>query len=176
MTADDKVIELLGRVASTRKSAQFKAVLPFVVEQLSLGAQQQHIVTVLNRCGLDITIETFYTYLYRVRKSGEVDRLNASLFSAHAPPVPVVAASTGSAVPVARFTVPPNPTAPTTAVAQQATQEANSTVFSKQVPSLPAVSGVVEIAALGKYEPDYAQFKKMAKNIASKLGEPPAKK
>jgi hypothetical protein len=64
----DPLIESLKTVPRTTKAARLRALMPEIERLLSEGVLRQDIIEHLKAGGLDLTLETFKTYLFRYRR------------------------------------------------------------------------------------------------------------
>jgi hypothetical protein len=64
----DPLIESLKTVPRTTKAARLRALMPEIERLLSEGVLRQDIIDHLKAGGLDLTLETFKTYLFRYRR------------------------------------------------------------------------------------------------------------
>lgn len=59
----------LQAVEPETKAAQIRQVMPIIEQQLKAGVRRQAILNVLKEQGIEISMETLKSYLYRYRKS-----------------------------------------------------------------------------------------------------------
>lgn len=59
----------LQAVEPETKAAQLRQVMPIIEAQLKAGVRRQAILDVLKAQGIEVSMETFKSYLYRYRKS-----------------------------------------------------------------------------------------------------------
>jgi hypothetical protein len=64
----DPLIDSLKTVPRTTKAARLRALMPEIERLLSEGVLRQDIIDHLKTGGLDLTLETFKTYLFRYRR------------------------------------------------------------------------------------------------------------
>ena len=67
----------LQAVEPETKAAQIRQVMPIIEQQLKAGVRRQAILDVLKAQGIEITMETLKSYLYRYRKSVKAGTVEA---------------------------------------------------------------------------------------------------
>ena len=67
----------LQAVEPETKAAQIRQVMPIIEQQLKAGVRRQAILTVLKEQGIEISMETLKSYLYRYRKSVKAGTVEA---------------------------------------------------------------------------------------------------
>ena len=72
----------LQAVEPETKAAQIRQVMPIIEQQLKAGVRRQAILNVLKEQGIEISMETLKSYLYRYRKSVKAGTVEAP---AHVP-------------------------------------------------------------------------------------------
>ena len=72
----------LQAVEPETKAAQIRQVMPIIEQQLKAGVRRQAILNVLKEQGIEISMETLKSYLYRYRKSVKAPASVPSLQSA----------------------------------------------------------------------------------------------
>lgn len=68
----------LQAVEPETKAAQIRQVMPIIEQQLKAGVRRQAILNVLKEQGIEISMETLKSYLYRYRKSVKAGTVEAS--------------------------------------------------------------------------------------------------
>lgn len=67
----------LQAVEPETKAAQIRQVMPIIEQQLKAGVRRQAILNVLKEQGIEISMETLKSYLYRYRKSVKAGTVEA---------------------------------------------------------------------------------------------------
>lgn len=67
----------LQAVEPVTKAAQIRQVMPIIEQQLKAGVRRQAILDVLKAQGIEISMETLKSYLYRYRKSVKAGEVKA---------------------------------------------------------------------------------------------------
>lgn len=67
----------LQAVEPVTKAAQIRQVMPIIEQQLKAGVRRQAILDVLKAQGVEISMETLKSYLYRYRKSVKAGEVKA---------------------------------------------------------------------------------------------------
>lgn len=83
----------LQAVEPVTKAAQIRQVMPIIEQQLKAGVRRQAILDVLKEQGIEISMETLKSYLYRYRKSVKAGEVKA--------PADVPSSQTAASVPEA---------------------------------------------------------------------------
>ncbi len=65
----DPLLDTLKTVPRVTKAARLRALMPEIERQVSGGARWEDIIAHLNAGGLEVTRETFKSYLYRYRRN-----------------------------------------------------------------------------------------------------------
>ncbi|MHC5208917.1 hypothetical protein [Pseudomonas chlororaphis] len=68
----------LQAVEPETKAAQIRQVMPIIEQQLKAGIRRQAILDVLKAQGIEISMETLKSYLYRYRKSVKAGEVKAA--------------------------------------------------------------------------------------------------
>lgn len=66
---DKDLTNALMAVGPESKAAKIRQVMPLIEQQLSAGVRRQVILDVLKQQGIDLSMETLKSYLYRYRKA-----------------------------------------------------------------------------------------------------------
>ncbi len=83
--ADKDLTNALMAVGPESKAAKIRQVMPLIEQQLSAGVRRQVILDVLKQQGIELSMETLKSYLYRYRKA---QRQNPATQSKTTSPVP----------------------------------------------------------------------------------------
>lgn len=67
--ADKDLTNALMAVGPESKAAKIRQVMPLIEQQLSAGVSRQMILDVLKEQGIELSMETLKSYLYRYRKA-----------------------------------------------------------------------------------------------------------
>lgn len=67
--ADKDLINALMAVGPESKAAKIRQVMPLIEQQLDAGVRRQVILDVLKQQGIELSMETLKSYLYRYRKA-----------------------------------------------------------------------------------------------------------
>lgn len=67
--ADKDLTNALMAVGPESKAAKIRQVMPLIEQQLSAGVRRQVILDVLKEQGIELSMETLKSYLYRYRKA-----------------------------------------------------------------------------------------------------------
>lgn len=101
------------------KAAQIRQVMPIIERQLKAGVRRKAILNVLKEQGIEITIETLKSYLYRYRKSVKAETSAASARQFELRPAEAVAKASAELPNLVSYDTnlesedPPPPMAPT---------------------------------------------------------------
>jgi len=71
--ADKDLTNALMAVGPESKAAKIRQVMPLIEQQLSAGVRRQVILDVLKEQGIELSMETLKSYLYRYRKAQRQD-------------------------------------------------------------------------------------------------------